>query len=232
MAVITISRQFGSGGDEIASRICEILGYRQFDKRLIAQAATEAGLSEEEIIDYSEESHKMLSFMDRLLGRAPGLTQAWNRPDYAGPRPGEVVPLSEEAALTLVQKAVRSAYRMGGIVIVGRGGQAILRDVPGVLHIRIEAPIEDRIQRVKSNLKMARHAYTADIDARRDAQDWIIERDAASADYLKRFYHIDWADPLLYHLMINTGRVTLEEASQIIAGMAQQIPEPEKLAAA
>jgi cytidylate kinase len=55
MAVITISRQYGSPGNEIAVRVCEILGYHYFDKRLMAQVASEVGLSEQEIVDFSEE---------------------------------------------------------------------------------------------------------------------------------------------------------------------------------
>lgn len=124
MAVITISRQYGSGGDEIAARLCEMLGYQHFDKRLIAQATMEVGLSEQEIVDYSEDNHKVRTFLDRLMGRGQVVAQTriW-REDATGARSSEKISLSEEAALTLVQKAVRSAHRKGGMVIVGRAGQ-------------------------------------------------------------------------------------------------------------
>lgn len=58
MAVITISRPYGSGGDEIAVRVCEMLGYRYFDKRWMAQVAPEVGLNEGEIVDFSEDQHR------------------------------------------------------------------------------------------------------------------------------------------------------------------------------
>ena len=92
MTIITISRQYGSGGDEIASRICNLLNYQMFDKRLITQAALDAGLSEQEAIDYSEENYKIRSFLDRLFSRQPVVKHTGT---------AEPATLSEEAALAL-----------------------------------------------------------------------------------------------------------------------------------
>ncbi len=109
------------------------------------------------------------------------------------------------------------------MVIVGRGGQVILKDEPGVLHIRIEAPMEDRIQRVKEEIRAQRNLANTDLELRRAAQDRIIERDAISADYLRRFYHVDWEEPTLYHLVINTGKVSIDQALDMIAVLAKAI---------
>ncbi len=229
MAVITISRQVGSGGGEIASRLCEVLGYRQFDKRLIIQAASESGLSEHEIAawpaDYSEESFKVRGFLDRLFGRGMtvGQTRIWHE-DATGARVAEEVTLSEEAVVMLVQNAIRSAHRAGNLVIVGRGGQILLRDQPDVLHVRVVAPLEFRIQRVKEQMRANRQAFHADIELRREAQDWIESRDASSAEYIRHFYHEDWSNPMLYHLVINTGLLTIPQAVDIIARLAQDLP--------
>lgn len=224
MAVITISRQFGSGGDEIADRICELLGYHHFDKSLIEQAAAEAGLSESEAIDYSEDNHHVKTFLDRLLGRA---TDSFQMMAIMEGNPGVVItdktPISEDAVMALVQQAIHSAYKAGNIVIVGRGGQVTLKDSPGVLHVRIEAPLEDRIQRVKSVLKEERGDYKADIEIRRTAQDQINNRDLASADYIKRFYAEDWSDPLLYHVVLNTGKLTIEQAAEVVVDLVHRI---------
>jgi len=220
MGVITISRQIGSGGEEIANQLCMVLGYQQFDKRLIVQAAAESGLTEQEAIDYSEENHKVGSFIDRLFNRSTTVLHArvWKE-DPSGARISEEVKLSEEAVVALVEHAIRSAGRMGNLIILGRAGQVILKDLPEALHIRIEGPMETRIQRIKDQFRSSRRAFHADIDLRREAQDWINQRDDASADYLKHFYGVDWADPLLYHLVINTGRVSVEQAVEIITAM-------------
>ena len=67
MAVITISRQYGSGGDEIARRLCELLGYRLFDKRLLAALASEMGLLGGRVVDLNEYEHERPSFLEQLL---------------------------------------------------------------------------------------------------------------------------------------------------------------------
>jgi len=226
MSIITISRQYGSGGDEIAGRVGQILGYKHFDKRLIIQAAQETGLSEQEITGFSEEeTHRVQSFLDRLLNRGGGTAavgRVWHQ-DIYGARYAEEVRMSEEVIVTLVQKAVRGAALSGNLIIVGRGGQVILRDEPDVFHVRIEAPMEERIMRVKEMVRSEQRLDNTDIELRRRAQDRIVERDAASADYLRRFYHSDWADPLLYHMVLNPGRMTVFQASEIIATAVREL---------
>jgi cytidylate kinase len=224
MTIITISRQYGSGGEEIAARLCEILGYQVFDKRMIFQAAQEVGLSEQEVVDYSEENHKIRGFLDRLFGPPQPVARmrVWKE-DPAGARTVEELQLTEEALVALVQKAVRSAHRAGNLVIAGRGGQAILKDAPDAIHIRIEAPVEQRIQIVKQQLKQTKSDFHADIDIRREAQDLIEQKDEASRDYLMKFYHVAWNDPLLYHLVINTGKMSIEQAVQAIASVVHSL---------
>lgn len=211
MAVITVSRQFGSGGDEIIDRVCQLTGYRRFDKHLIAQAAVEAKLSEQEIIDFSDEAFTGKGFLDRLLGRSRpvGQVRVWKK-HMDGTSYSEEMPVSEENALSMVKAAIQAAYHQGDWIIVGRGGQVLLKEFPDVLHLRIEAPLEDRIQRVKVQYKLER----------RPAQDLIEVKDAASALYLKTFYNTDWADRYLYQVIFNTGILDLRLAAQFIGEMA------------
>jgi len=224
MTVITLSRQYGSGGDEIAGQVCQRIGYRQFDKLQIAQAAVEAGLSEQEAIDYSEETYKVATFLDRLFRRPVPLARARVRKEEAGgTRVVEKPILSETAALALVQKAVQAAYETGNMVIVGRGGQVILKDCPNALHIRIEAPWEERIYRIKAQIRQGKQTYDATVNDRRAAQDLITEKDTASADYIRQFYGVDWADPSLYHAILNTGKLSIEQAAQVIVGMVHSL---------
>jgi len=217
MAVITISRQYGSGGDEVADHICQSLGYRHFDKRLIAKAAAESGFSDQQALDFSEEDYKVKNFIDRLFARSRPVAQVrvWKE-STAGVRVAEEMQLSEEHAINLVQKAVEAAYQNDNVVIIGRGGQILLKDRPNVLHVRIEAPMEDRIQRVKLQLKLEKQMALDTIETRRTAQDLIEHRDTASADYLRSFYGIDWSDPLHYHLVINSGKLSPVQAAQVV----------------
>lgn len=232
MSVITISREFGSGGDEVASRVCEILGYRSFSKVEIAKAAEETAMPKHLAIDYSEDNHEVQTFLDRLFGRTASPVQkiAWSEDPSIATRP-ERSDVDDAAVLSLVKRAIKSAVRVDNMVIVGRGGQVLLKDTPGVLHIRIVAPIEDRIQRVKSQLKAQSNEYQADIEIRRVAQDMIVNRDIASADYIKKFYDVDWADPLLYHAVLNMGKYNVEQAAQVIVAMVQNLPTAESATA-
>jgi cytidylate kinase len=92
------------------------------------------------------------------------------------------------------------------MVIVGRGGQAILKDKPDAFHVRIEAPLDIRCRRLqrRENLTLAA------------AQDRLLEHDRASAQYLKRFHGIDWSDPLHYHLTINSHTLNVDAAARLI----------------
>ena len=243
MAVITISRQYGSGGDEIAARVCELLGYRYFDKSLMAQVAADAGLSESEIVDFSEAGYRSQNILNRLVSLLTTLTLAaertnvaqassltrdvsganvrqtlagertsvaqvsrWTR-DASGAKVRQVEDLGADRSVALMRGTIHAAYKLGNVVIVGRGGQAALQAEPGVLHIRIEAPLAVRVQRVSQSA-----ATSA-----RDAERLLAERDQASADYIKRFYGVDSSDSALYHLVVNTDKWSIEAAAQVIA---------------
>ena len=218
MAVITISRRFGSGGDEIAGRVCELLGYRSFDKALMAEVAAEMGLAAEDIVDLSEDIHEARGFLKRLFSASRRITQLEAIPED---RPGSVIEvvnkLDEGQSIALIQTIVQVAHTEGNVVIVGRGGQAILKNKPDVLHVRVEAPLDNRVQRLagRANYSLG------------GAQDAAIKHDRASADYLKRFYNIDWSDPLLYDLVLNTGRLTIEAAAQLVLRAVSFLPKAE-----
>jgi cytidylate kinase len=231
MAVITISRQLGSGGDQIAERICELSGYQRFDKHILARVAAEAGFSQEEIIDYSESDHKVQNFIDRLLGRTRPLAEVhiW-RESADGVRVSEAIPISEEHVLSLTRMAIEAAYKEDHFVIVGRGGQVILKDRPLALHVRIEAPLEDRIQHVRAQPNLAGQSYGLSYENRRAAQDRIDASDQASADYLQRFYQVDWRDLSLYHLILNSARLTTDQAARLIVAAAESIEREKEMA--
>jgi cytidylate kinase len=216
MTVITISRQYGSGGDEIAARVCEMLGYRYFDKRLMAEVALDVGLSPTEIVDFSEDHYQGRSFLDRLLGRErnPRVVGRWTE-DTRGARIKESAELDEAQTITFVQSIIEAAYRHGNVVIVGRGGQAILKESPGVFHVQVQAPLALQSQRLH---ELAKVSLT-------EAQEMAINHDRTTAAYLKRFYHIDWLNPYLYDLVINTKKFRVEAASQLIVSAVRHLPQ-------
>ncbi len=223
MTVITLSRQYGSGGDEIAAHVCDMLGYRFFTKEFMAQIATEMDETVGRFVDFSEDQYQIRSFLDRLLGPAQVTTHLETLDkDLPGAIIEVVETLDEARSIALVRRVIEAAAKQGNIVIIGRGGQTILKDTPNTLHTRIHAPLDKRINRLcrRSNFSLA------------GAQDKALKHDRASADYLKRFYGIDWTDPQLYDLIINTGTLDIVTAARLIVLAAEQMAEaPQKLAA-
>ncbi len=211
MAVITISRQYGSGGDEIAERVCDILGYTYFDKNLIAKVATEVGaFKEEQIVDISEDTYMMRNFMERLFGGRRIKVQTGV---LGGAKTSQMQSLNGEQGVALMRSTIMGAYQHGNVVIVGRGGQAILREQPGVLHVRIAAPLGARVMRVKERKNITLG----------EATDLAKSKDLAAETYLQEFFDIDWNDPLLYHLTINTGRFDIDGAVEIIVSALSRL---------
>jgi cytidylate kinase len=207
MAVITISRQSDSGGDEIATRVAEVLQYRLFNKAMVEAAASEAGLSAQEALRFAD-YYRVERFLDRLFrGDFYRLWSEDRTPD-----------LTDREAQTLFQKAIETARQIDNVIIVGRGGQAMLQDQSGVMHVRIVAPMELRIQKVSEN---------SQLDAGQ-ARELLLARDKASADYVRNVFGRDWTDPCLYHLVLNTGKLEhdtavrlLVEAAHVILGMSK-----------
>lgn len=215
MAVVTLSRQVGSAGDEIAARICELLEYRYFDKQLMIEAAQDVGLCDHEVVDFSEEHYKMRDFLSRLFGGKPRTVKTLLRREEQHRLIDTLTAreLDEAQCVELVRHTVLKAYEQGNIVIVGRGGQAILHDKPGVLHVRVVAPPSVRIQRLRergmsgiSEIKLT-----------------LAQQDRTTAEYLKRFFGIEWDDPAHYHLVLNTGMLDVEMAAQIVADAVRHV---------
>lgn len=199
MGVITISRELGSRGTEIAHIVAEKLGYECLDRELIAAIAKEAGVKEAHVSDKEEGISARL----RIVG--PEMTAFFRRQQYASHRPREA--LGDQVYLELVHKIIREHAKRGDVVVLGRGGQMVLRDWPGALHVHITAPLDVRAARMAEERKISRQL----------AERLVRESDRRKRDYIRHFYNnADWRNPRYYHLIIDTGRIPLEVAAEII----------------
>lgn len=220
MAVVTISRQYGSGGVEIAARTCELLECRYLDKTLMAEIASEIGISEDQIFDFSEDAYQARSLFQRLLGRDAQVPAEAEGSMAVDTQYAEGEEVDVESAIQVLTAIIKAAYEQGDVVILGRGGQAILQGMPGVLHVRIEAPLERRIELVRYR---EMEGLTPDFQLK-SAQEMIEQRDRATEEYLERFFDVDWADPGLYHLVIDTTKWGTETAPCLIASAVDCLP--------
>lgn len=216
MAVVTISRQFGSGGRRIASRVSEALDYRYFDKALIVQAAAEIGLAADQVVDHPEMHYEAKGLRERLwddlFGAGKMTIGSRERPTLSWG--GLEAKLDEDWLVELVNATIREAHKQGNVVIVGRGGQAVLQEQADVLHVRVAAPTETRLWRI--------HNYEGITDVN-EAQRLIETLDKRSGAYVKRFFGLNWDDPALYHLVLNTGKLQPDVAAQLVITAVQQM---------
>jgi cytidylate kinase len=201
MAVMTISREYGSGGQEVAKLICERLGYRYFDKGLMEQLGEQLGLAPEEVVDLPEHRHKVQSLVERLFLTAPDPLG-----DPGGWAAAARLDAQRRDSVQTFQSLIHAAHQHDNVVIMGRGGQMVLRDAPDVLHVRLVAPVELRVRRTAQKEGLSEEA------ARRR----VAERDEASIDYVRRFYGADAADPLLYDLALNMSKLAPATAADLI----------------
>lgn len=207
MVAITVSRQYGSGGRKIAEQIANELNYGFFDKSLMVEVGKEIGISETELVDFSEEDYEARSFFDMLFGGSKSVATVTARTrDGSGTEQRTTRKVDEQEAIDLVRATINAAYRRGNIVLVDRGAQHILKNEMDVFHVRIIAPDNVRRQRL------------VDIVGHKDYEtaQIIAERDKANKEYHRRFYEADLDNPMLYDLVINTGKFSPEQAVELI----------------
>jgi len=214
MVVITMSRQLGTHGAQIAEKLCSELQLTPFDKGLMMRVASEIGLGDSDIIDYSEDQYKLRGFFDALFRRTRPVAEvtSWEgRGDAATERRTRI--LDEESAVRLVRSTIEAACERGNVLILGRGGQVVLEDRANVLHVRLVAPFSARV-----GIVQAERGITA-------GQAWrlVAERDRATREYLRALYSADVDDPALYHLVLNSHKLGVETTVALIKEAAAQV---------
>ena len=203
MRAVTISREYGSGGGEIAARLAKRLGWQLVDHALVERVASEIGTSQEEAEVHDEHIQGMVS---RALGSLLYLS-----PAAMASAPPEAF-LSEEAYRDAFNRVVRIAAARGHVVIVGRASQVILAELRDVLRVRVIAPFEKRVVYVMQREGVDRHT----------AESRIHTKDHERASYLEREYRHHPGEAHLYDLVLNTSLLDLESAVDIICFTLQQ----------
>ena len=176
--MLTISRQYGSDGDEITRLLAAELGWRMLDNSRVEQLLVEKGFPQAVVETFNE--------------RRPDL---WHR-----------LSSGKERYLHYLKLASYEFARQGECIILGRGGQLMFAEVPGVLKIRIAAPLEDRVRKLgeeaakdlRKALLLAQHS------------------DNERSGFHRFLFHADWDSPYLYDLVINTHQLSPRGAADLI----------------
>ena len=196
--IITISRQFGAGGAEVARRVADRLGWRVADNEFVDRVAARAGLTPDEVALREE---RVPSFMERLAWALASASA-----ELAVPTGATMEGLSEPLMVRLTESVVAEIAREGRVVLVGRGAAAVLGERERALHVQVVAPVDIRAERIAGRLNVTME------EARRQ----IHETDGRRARYHRENYGRDWADPVHYHVVINTGYLGLDGTADLI----------------
>ena len=202
LPVITISRQFGSGGHEVGERIASKLSVPFYDKALIALAAKKSGISEDvfENVDEKAASSLLYSIVMGTYaygGRIAGINE---------------MPVNDK--LFIIQAdIIKKAAAEGPCVIIGRCANYILRDHTNCLNVFIHADKSGRLKRVVAK---------SIIDEKR-ASDFISKKDKQRANYYNFYTNNRWDDIFGYDMTLDTSRFNIDQAVDIIVKAAKSL---------
>ncbi len=201
--VLTVNREFGSGGGRIAETIAGWLGWKLLDKDIIDAIAYAAHVNAKVVRHYDEHVESWLRRINQQAMRSAALA--------AGLELGEGAVFDAEETVKLTRKIVEEAWAEGNCVVVGRGSQCVLQHKPDVYHVFVYAPLKQRIQRLRERLEKG-----ANLEER------IRTVDGERAKYLQQHFGKSWCNPHLYDLMISSGEDEDATARTIAYAMGEQ----------
>ena len=201
--VVTISRQFGSGGAAIAHLVAQKSGLQYVDYEIINEVARRLGVDVEQAAQQDEQTAGMVGHLLEAVRASNPFNVGYNT--LLQPTP-TLTQSKEQAYLQLTQRVILEAASQGNAVIVGRGSQFLLHGVPRTLHISIFSPLPQRVENIMQRFHIDRAQATRLIE----------QRDYEHQSYLRRHYGSDGHQPDLYHLLINTGIFSFELAADFI----------------
>ena len=204
MRAITISREYGSAGGEIASRLARHLKWQLIDHEIVERVALEMGTSLGAAEAHDERTEGILA---RIFNNLQSLQPAY----MAGASPQAFLK-NEETYLKAVSQIVLAAAVQGHVVIVGRGSQVLLAQKRDVLHVRIIAPFEKRVDYVMTREGIDRAAAEARIKM----------KDYDRMKHLETAFRRKPEDAHLYDIILSTSFLDLDSAVEIISLALQQ----------
>ena len=193
--IITIEREYGCGGGEIAQLLAKRLGWKLWDQLLTEEIARLARCPKA-VVESREER------TDPLYYR---LFKSFMRGSYEGSINAPKLNLVDsETIVRITQRVVEHVGEKGNCVIVGRGSQHFFRDRPDTLRVFLYAPPDDKVRRLLARGK-----------SEREAEELVATVDRERADFIQRYFNVEWPDRAIYHAMINTT-IGDEATAQII----------------
>ena len=202
--LITVSRQYGAGGSEVAARVARTLGWRVVDNELVERVAARAGLAPE---DVAQREERVSTFIERLARTLVAATPELVVP----PEAGGTAPEADLVRIT--ERVVEEVAAEGRVVLVGRAAPAVLARERDAIHVKVVAPRDWRIRVIAQRLGVPLEEAATLTD----------ETDRNRSRYHRQHYQRDWADPANYHLVLNTAALGLDGAADVVVDRARRL---------
>jgi Cytidylate kinase-like family len=203
MSLVTLSASYGAGGSLLGPRLAERLGVPFLDRAIPAAVARRLAVPIERALHHDESVGTVL---ERFVGYFVML------PPFAPAAEAAVVEVLDPRAYQReTEQIIHERAREGAGVILGRAAQVILRDDPRALHVRLDGPPE---RRVLQAMRMS----GLDHD---EAERRLCESDRAREAYGRHFYRTDPRDPALYHLVLDTTALPLDDCLELLVVAAR-----------
>jgi cytidylate kinase len=182
--LVTIEREYGSGGGDIAQKVADRLGWKLWDQALTDEIARVMDCPSRTVEEHEErrDSLQYRLFKSFMRGSFEGSLNA--------PRMKMV---DADCIRQVAQRVVLAAAREGNAVIVGRGSAYYLKDRPDALHVFVYAPFEERVRRLRAKGKSEPEAIELAETVDRDR-----------AEYIRKYFDVEWPDRHFFHLMVNS----------------------------
>ena len=200
MAVITISRQFGAGGITLGKMIADELGYTFADEDIVQMVAKEANVSPHWVETVEKEAGGKLS---RIV------TRMVSKPLVERILKDERGYIDEELYLDYLVLIIAKIADEGDVVILGRGGQYILDDHPDAYHILLINDIDNRAKFMMEHYDLSQSK----------AEQVVSREDKRRVNLYRKLGKTDYDDSSLYHLVLNMGRISLEQALKLVCNL-------------
>ncbi len=193
--IITIGRQYGSGGKEIGEKLAQKLGFSFYDNELLTIAAQKSGLSQSALSEFDE---------------TPTSSFIYNM--YVNSMSGiDVVPMNQQLAFAQFD-AIKEVAKAGDCVIVGRCADYVLRDRKDCIHIFIHSDMETRKKRIVENYNIPEQL----------SEKTALKQDKKRAAYYNYYSHKKWGEAASYDFTIDSSMLGIEGSVEVLAKITEE----------
>jgi CMP/dCMP kinase len=205
---IAIARQVGAGGATLGRRLARRLGYAYLDRAILRMVARRTGITDADLSHWDEHVSRFWERLAEVFAVGPPEAVYAPGPTSPGVRDQELFHLESQVIL--------KAASDRSVVVIGRGGSCVLRDHPGLVSIYLHAPLAARIPRVMQAHRLADERAARELIERMDADRGRFRREMTGRSV---------GDAHCYHLSVDTDRVGLDLAEEMIVRLTERIRE-------